>query len=261
MNKQEITGKITCLVIDDDSTAHEVLEQLMTHIKWMVCLPRCYSGIEAVERIANEKPDVIFLDIKMAGLSGLELLKVLPLPRPHVIMISGDASYAIDGYEYQVVDFLLKPFSLPPLMRAASKIKELSISRTPQPELENLDPVIRTVAVNSRVKSFSGPKYLWVWCEKKYIRIAFEKIYAVEGAKDYVKIHYDESFLMTYGSLGLYQPKLPKQWFVKINRSFLVNKTFVHQIANRTVILSNKKEYTIPLSMDLDQIVNELTNL
>ena len=260
MNTREKAAKFTCLVIDDDSTAHDVLEALINQINWMVYLDRCYSGIEALERIAREKPDVIFLDINMAGLSGLELLKVLPYPRPHVIMISGDSSYAIDGYEYQVVDFLLKPFSLPPLIRAASKIKELSVPRILQPETEKLDPAIREVAVNSRVKSFCTARDLWVWCEKKHIRVAFDKIYAVEGAKDYAKIHYGESFLMTYGSLGIFQELLPSQWFVKINRSFLINKAFVTQIANRTVILSNKKQYTIPHGMDLNQILDELTD-
>jgi DNA-binding LytR/AlgR family response regulator len=238
-------AKMKCVIIDDEQPAHRALIQLITEISWLELAASCYSVVEAVDVIKKLAPDIIFLDVQMPGISGLELIPLLPSPRPHIIITSGFKEYALDGFDLAVTDYLLKPITSGRFLQAVYK------TRSEQSQIITLVPSLNP----------DEQGYTWVKTGSKMHQILLNDIIAVEGMGDYVKIHCKDKMIVKYGSIRSFLGELPPDQFIRIHRSYIVNRYAVKSIDGNVVKMVNDKEYRISSRGSRESIIKQLTQL
>ncbi|WP_299367262.1 LytTR family DNA-binding domain-containing protein [Winogradskyella sp.] len=197
---------IRCIAIDDEPLALEVIKSHMDQIPDLELVASLNNPINAVEILNSNPIDLIFLDIEMPILSGIEFIKTLKSP-PKVILTTAYRNYAIESYELDVVDYLLKPISFKRFFKAITKYKSLSAVR---------DPLIQNKTTEDSLD------HLYVNSNKKHIKISFSEILYIESIKDYIRIILENSNVVTKETISNFETKLPKQ-FVRVHRSYIVN--------------------------------------
>tara|TARA_B100000795_G_scaffold98713_1_gene72495 strand:- start:4582 stop:5253 length:672 start_codon:yes stop_codon:yes gene_type:complete len=207
---------IQCLIIDDEPSSQNVLKLFIHKIDYLDLLHVCNNALEALEYLKNHSVDLLFLDINMPQLSGVSFYKSLKNP-PKVIFTTAYSDYALEGFEVEATDYLLKPFSFERFVKAVSKIKDLNDAK--------VDSII--------IKS-----------DKKLHQIKIDEIYFIEGLGDYIKIHLKNNFLITYKSLKKMKNSLPKSIFIQVHKSFIINKNKLDYIEGNLAIVNANK---IPL--------------
>ncbi|MCE7069048.1 LytTR family DNA-binding domain-containing protein [Dyadobacter sp. CY327] len=245
------TRKIKCLIIDDEEPAHEVLKFLIAKVPWLAFEGSCYNGIEAIEVVPARKPDIIFLDVNMPELSGLDLLNIIQSPELHVIMTTAYPEYAVDGFTFDVTAFLLKPIGFDRFLKAVTKVRKLITGgQIPEPTsaLSEMKP-----------ESPANDEYVWIRADRKMYCVWFKDIFLIEGLKDYVKVHYTGGVLVTLMSMSAMMEKLPFPPFVRTHRSYIVNRNAIRMIEGNTITLQNGKEVAIAVSSTRDEIFRQLT--
>lgn len=209
---------IRCLIIDDEPSSQNVLKSFIHKIDYLDLLHICNNALEALEYLKNNAVDVLFLDINMPQLSGISFYKSLKNP-PKVIFTTAYSAYALEGFEVEATDYLLKPFSFERFVKAVSKIKDLKDAK--------LDYII--------IKS-----------DKKLHQIKIDDLYFIEGLGDYIKIHLKNKFLITNKSLKEMHNSLPKPIFIQVHKSFIINKNKLDYIEGNLAIINANK---IPLGL------------
>ena len=197
---------IRCIIIDDEPLAIQVLE---THLKALpdIIISGTYNNpLEAFSILNTTEVDLIFLDIEMPLLNGLDFIKNSNT-KAKIIFTTAHRDYAPESYELEVTDYLLKPISFPRLFKAINRIKGVS-----DHPVEQETP-----------KSHSlGNDHLYVNANKKYIKVRFDAILYIESIKDYVRIHTDTDKIVTKETISNFEQKLPRE-FLRVHRSYLVN--------------------------------------
>lgn len=196
---------MTCLAIDDEPLALDLLEDNIHKISYLKLMKKCSSALEANEFLQQQPVDLLLLDIQMPGLSGIQFIQGLSKIPPMVIFITAYEKYALDGYNLDVVDYLLKPVSFERFLKAVNKAQDKFNARSPTPP--------------------SSPDYLFVNSEYNLVRIDFNDIAYVEGLRDYVKIFLMSATrpVITRLSMKSMEEKLPSNNFVRVHKSFIVS--------------------------------------
>lgn len=219
-----MTTQIKCIIVDDEPLAIEVLEQHIAQMPEMTLLASYQNPLEAFELLKTQQTDVVFLDIHMPLMSGIDLLKSLP-HRPHVIFTTAHRDYAVESYELEVVDYLLKPVSFPRFFQAVNKYRNL----------------VRKSAIAMQAPSDElKDDHLYVNVNKRFVKIRFEEIRYVESVRDYVKIHRIGEPVITRDSMSEFEKRLPAR-FLRIHRSFIVNTDLVTAFTSRDVEIGQKE--------------------
>jgi DNA-binding LytR/AlgR family response regulator len=213
-----------CLIIDDEPLAIEVIATHMKQIPDLEVIATFQNPLKAFQFLQNESIDLIFLDIEMPLITGIDFVKNLENP-PKVIFTTAHRDYAVTSYELDVVDYLLKPISFSRLFKAINKYK--SLLKTSE-------------EVTSQNQEITANDHIYVNSNKKYIKIAFDDILYVESLKDYVRIHLSDQKVMTKDTIGNFLKKLPSQ-FLRIHRSFLINTTKVTAFTSMDVEIGTKE--------------------
>ncbi|SDE43943.1 two component transcriptional regulator, LytTR family [Dyadobacter soli] len=261
-----MTGKISCLIVDDEEPAHEVLKFLIAKLTWLTYAGSCYNALEALEMIPEVKPDIIFLDVNMPELSGLDLLNIVHAPDSHVIMTTAYPEYAVDGFTFDVTSFLLKPIGFDRFLKAVTKVRRL-LSDRPSHERGQSDanenaPVDRQhppVQLPEQ-RTDSGPEeYMWIRADRKMYCVWFKDILFVEGLKDYVKVYYSDGVLVTLASMAAMTTRLPSPTFVRTHRSYIVNRNMIKVIEGNMVTMLNGMKVSIAVSPTRDEVLRQLT--
>jgi DNA-binding LytR/AlgR family response regulator len=195
--------KINCLIADDEQLARTVMESYVTSLSSLHLVKVVNSAIDVYEVLKTEQIDLLFLDVEMPKLSGLELLRTLKNP-PAVILTTAHRNFAVEGYELNVIDYLLKPISFERFLKAISKFENL---KTPAP-----------VEASGIQLAF-----IYVRVDKKMVRVNLNEILFIEALKDYVKIYSVGKELITYQTLTYFEEKLSSDYFLRIHRSFIVS--------------------------------------
>jgi DNA-binding LytR/AlgR family response regulator len=258
--KDKTTLRLSCLLVDDEESAHTVLRELIEDVPWLSVEGSCYNAMQAVETTAQKKFDIIFLDVRMPGLNGLDLLELLQYPRPYIIMTTGFREYAYDGFEHEVTDFLLKPISARHFMKAVLKIRRLCdkfVEAPPITDTQNFE-VLSTSLEIGWIES--AQNQIWLRAAGKSIPVRLKDIYFVQALKDYVRVYYKQGTLVIYGNLGSMATKLPKAQFVRLNRSYIINRYAILEIEGNTVKMLNGFEILIPVKSSRVDIIKELTS-
>ena len=202
------------------------------------------NAITATHQVSALKPDIIFLDVNMPEMTGLEFLKSLVGERPYVVFITAHQQYAYEGFEQDAVDYLLKPVPFGRFMKAVHKVeKRLSFSPeafSPHPAADVPVPKAAAPVPASRPDGFFVVKE-----DKKLTKVAFSEIVYVEGMKDYIKIHVADRFIITHMTMTKIMEQLPADQFLRINRSFIIQITFIKQMEGNMIRMTNGDQLTI----------------
>jgi DNA-binding LytR/AlgR family response regulator len=197
---------MSCLVVDDERLVRELLEDNIRQIPYLQLAGSCKNALEAAEILQNTVIDLLFLDIRMPRLNGLQFLQSLQNP-PLVILVTAYEQYALEGFDLNVVDYLLKPFPFERFVKACNRAHDLF-------GLRNKDKQVIA----------ASPEEFFVHVEYTLVKIVISDIDYVEGLKDYIKIHLTSSSkpVLTRMSMKAIEEKLPAAGFVRAHKSFLV---------------------------------------
>jgi len=219
---------IKCIAIDDEKLVRDLLEDNIRQLPFLELIKTCKNAFEAYEVLQNEQIDLIFLDIQMPGLSGLQFLQSLQHP-PMVILVTAYEEYALEGFNQQVVDYLLKPFSFERFLKACNRANELFRLQNNQNEAIN---VIQDFFVN---------------VEYTLVKIVVADIEYIEGLKDYIKIHLStaDKPVLTRMTMKAMVEKLPSNTFVRTHKSFLAAVQKITALKRDFVCIGNKE---VPVS-------------
>lgn len=205
---------LKALIIDDEPLAHDVILHHLANHGDFKKVGQCYSATEALSWLANNQVDLIFLDINMPELNGIELLTILR-NRPQIIIVSAYQDYAIQGFEFNVTDYLLKPVCAERFSQALEKVRERAVTKS-------------TVAVNNSI-------VLKVDREKRKFKLS--DIALLEAYGNYVKLSYKDEVVLVSSSLKLLLELLPSNQFVQVHKSFVINNEHVSKVDANTVTL------------------------
>ncbi|THD66857.1 response regulator transcription factor [Robertkochia marina] len=210
--------KPRCLIVDDEPMAREVLKRYFEKLPVLNLVGECSNAIDAFVFLQSNKVDILFLDIRMPELLGTELLQSLKNP-PKVIFTTAYKEYALDGFELDAVDYLLKPIRFDRFLRAVNKAMPGSVN----PHLEISEPERK-----------SGIDSIYLRIDRRQVRIILEDILYIESAKDYVKIFTADQMFLTRQTITGLEELLNENEFVRIHRSFIVPvkkiKSFTHEL-------------------------------
>ena len=199
--------KIICLAVDDEPPALEVLKKYISSVNSLELAGTCADAIEAINFLQEQPVDLIFLDIKMPELQGTDFLKALKNP-PRVIFTTAYRKFAVEGFELDAVDYLLKPISFERFLKAVHKVIEL----------ESLNPVTTT---QDQAQATNG-NFIYFRSDRKMVKVALNDILYVESLKDYVKVVTRNKTITTKNAISTLEENLPKINFLRIHRSFIV---------------------------------------
>ncbi len=199
--------KVRCIIIDDEPLAIALIAAHISKIPNLEVVATSNNALDGFEALKSKQVDLIFLDIQMPLLTGIEFLKSLSNP-PKVIFTTAYREYAVDGYELDVVDYLLKPISFDRFFKAINKY------------FKTVESTYSTAVDTTENKQSSG--FIYVNVNKKHYKVLFSEILYAESLKDYVQIHTKEKTIITKDKISDFEQKLPKH-FIRIHRSYIVN--------------------------------------
>lgn len=228
-----------CIVVDDEPLVRELLEDNIGQVPFLQLVRSCKSALEALGTLQQEQIDVIFLDIQMPRLNGLQFLQSLDHP-PLVIIVSAYEKYAVEGFNLQVADYILKPFSFDRFLKACNRAAELFRMKNP--------------AISSEpVKNYD----FFVNVEYSHVRIVAAEIDYIESLKDYIKIYLSSNAkpVVTRMSLKTIEAKLPAGTFIRTHKSFLVAISKITTIKRDFVCIGTTE---IPVSETFRENINRV---
>ena len=212
------TKTIRCLVADDEPPAREILRRYIDDMPGLHLIKECSNAMQVLSFLQEEEIDIIFLDINMPQLKGNELLKILKNP-PKRILTTAYVEYALEGYELDVVDYLLKPIQFERFVKAVHKAVQLNGNSFNQPIVQN---------------DAKQELFVYFRADRKMVKVMLDSILYIESMKDYVKIVTSEGILITKQSMTSVEAMLPENDFIRTHRSFIVSlpkiKSFTHEL-------------------------------
>lgn len=220
---------IKCLIADDEVIAHQILEQYILRTEGLVLVGKSRNAMEAFAKVEQNRPDLIFLDIDMPLVNGITFLRSLTNP-PKVIFTTAHAEYALQGYDLNVADYLLKPFSYERFEQAVNKVKDLLQHTMPPQALAG------TASVD----------FLSVKEKEGWLRIPFATILYIEGSRDYVKVVTAQRTYLVYQRMKNLEEELPSTLFVRTHKSFIVNLSAIRVMRTAELVLTG--DQMVPVS-------------
>jgi DNA-binding LytR/AlgR family response regulator len=221
------------IIVDDEPLALDIMETLIERMPELKIIARCNNAFEANDALKNNEIDLMFLDIQMPQLTGIEFLRTLSKP-PMVIFTTAYPNYAIEGFELNAIDYLLKPISMDRFMKAVNKATE-------QYNLHHKDEAPASNS-NSIAVGIEGGEtdYIFVKSDKKLVRVRFADILYIEGLKDYVIIRTETGRVISLQTMKSLEDKLPLGQFVRIHRSYIVGMDKIVAIVGNMVEVMEK---------------------
>ena len=230
--------KLTCLIIDDEPVARKGLAEYVDEIAFLQLVAQCENPVKAATYLNEQSIDLIFLDIHMPKVSGIDFLKTLRNP-PLVIFTTAFTEYALEGYSLDVVDYLMKPITFDRFFKAAQKAHDVY-------QLKHLAAEHKESQVD----------YFFIKCDGRFEKVEFSAVKYIESLQNYVVIHTRDKKLITYITLSGLENQLPKEQFMKVHKSFIVSIAAIKSIDGNEVVIG---EARIPISRNLkEHVVNRI---
>ena len=218
---------LRAIIVDDEPLALDVLETFIDRIPDTVTLvKRCSNAKEAMDILGTEKVDLMFLDIQMPQMTGVDFLRSLQDP-PMVIFTTAYSEYAIEGFELNAVDYLLKPISFERFMKAVNRATEIN-------ELQNQSDIPDKDEIET------DKEFIFVKSDKKLVKVKYDDIIYIEGLKDYVIIRMDKGRVITLQTMKSLDAKLPSKIFKRIHRSYIVNMDRINAVMGNMIEVYEK---------------------
>ena len=217
--------KTRCLIVDDEPLARELIRGHILKLENCEVIAECDNAMKAMEALRNHNVDLMFLDIKMPQMTGIDFLKTLRRP-PKVIITTAFSQYALDGFELDVVDYLMKPITFERFFKSVNKYFQSGNSES--------------VEVDGG-KGTSEDAFIYVKENKKVIKIYMKEIHFIEGLNEYIRIHTDNRRVVVKSSLQGIESKLPQEQFIRVHKSYIVSIPRIRAFNATTIELENAK--------------------
>lgn len=213
-----MNAKLNCLIVDDEPLAQQVIETYIQKTPSLTLVAKCDNAMEAYEVLHNTSIDILFLDIQMPVITGVEFMRTLQNP-PAVIFTTAYPDFAMDGYDLNITDYLLKPVSFERFLKAVNKASEQ----------------IALLQQNNNENEQNLPEYFFVKEDSKLVKINFSDIDHIECMKDYAKIFTKQRMIVTHHTMKKFETVLPENLFVRIHRSYIVHIPAIQSIFGNVV--------------------------
>ena len=235
---------IKTIIVDDEPLALDILEAFIEKIPNVELVARCENAFEANDILNSESVDLMFLDIQMPQLSGVDFLKSLTNP-PVVIFTTAFSEYAVEAYELNVADYLLKPISMDRFMKSINKATEL-INQS-----------------GSKQSDDGDADYFYVKADKKLVKINFDDIIYIEGLKDYVIIKQEVGRTITLQTMKSLEQKLPVNHFRRVHRSYIVNTKKIKALdGNSLEVIEKGSVKILPIGKNYrDELLKQINEM
>ncbi|MDR2221482.1 MAG: LytTR family DNA-binding domain-containing protein [Flavobacteriaceae bacterium] len=221
MSIDKKTIQLKCLVIDDEPLARRAIVEYIHKVDFLIAKDSCSSALEAQELLSNETYDLLFLDINMPYLSGIDFLESISQP-PMVIFTTAYSEHALEGYRLQIVDYLLKPISFKRFYQGALKAKELYLLKNHSKEEMNISDCSMYIKYND-----------------SFVKIQWTDIMYIEAMQNYLKIHTTLKSYTIHQTMIAIEELLPKEYFFRIHKSYLINVNHICSISGNRVLINN----------------------
>lgn len=231
--------KFNCLIIEDEPLAAEVLQDYISQIPFLEYAGTCRDGIYAMQVLQKEKIDVLFLDIHLPKIKGLDFLRTLKNP-PQVIVTTAYREYAVDGFDLNVVDYLLKPIHFNRFLTAVNKLRIQNVTAGAALLSPPATPEQAHILIN---------------INKKKIRICLNDILYIESKKEYISIVTSDNSFITKCALSEMETQLPKEKFLRIHRSFIVGKEKITAFTSVSAEINGK---SLPIGRSYRDLVQQV---
>lgn len=221
---------IRCIVIDDEPLALQQMVSYIEKVPYLELVAKCQSALQAHEVIDNDKIDVIFCDINMPELNGLDFMKSLENP-PMVVFTTAYSEYAVDGFKLDAVDYLLKPFSFDDFKTATEKVKKRYDAAKASQEVSQVDE----------------DDAIFLKTEYKIVRINIKDIHYVEAMSEYLRIYLDgvSRPIIVLMSMKKMEERLPSSSFMRVHRSFIINLKKIKEVSKNRILLGEETDVPI----------------
>lgn len=217
-----MTKPISCLIVDDEAVARDIIAMHISKIDRLNIVAQCNNAIEAFNVISQRDIDLVFLDINMPDISGIAFAKSLN-KAVKVIFTTAYRDYAVEGFDLQAVDYIMKPISFERLLQAVNRYFEVS----------DITPLTNSPKALEQ-------DFIFVRADRQMCKIDFDNILYVESYSDYIKIHTQEKSIVTRETISSIEAKLPKSMFIRIHRSYIVAIHEIKAFTNEFVTVNNK---------------------
>jgi DNA-binding LytR/AlgR family response regulator len=230
--------KFNCIIVEDEPLAAEVLKEYVSQVPFLQLKGECTDAIYAMEILQREKIDLIFLDIHLPRLKGLDFIKTLKTP-PQVVITTAYQDYALQGYEFNVIDYLLKPIEFGRFLTAMNKLQ-----------------FERQLISSNIIQTSAERPYLFFYVNKKKIRIFLDEILYIESLKDYIRVTAKNKSILTKFPLWQIEELLAKNNFMRVHRSFIVSKDKIEAFSATDIEINGKQ---IPIGRSYkDEVIASL---
>jgi len=217
---------IRCIIVDDEPLAIDLLTKHVAQVPELTLVATASNPIDALSILKSEQVDLMFIDIQMPVLTGIELVKTLPDP-PAVVFTTAYREYAVESYDLNVLDYLMKPITFIRFIKSVNKYFDLN-------DKESVDIKIVKEPLNEQAKS------IYVNVNKRYVKVVFDTIRYIESVKDYIHIHTLSESVVTKEKISDFMSKLP-DGFIRVHRSFIVNRQMITAFTAQDVEIGEKK--------------------
>jgi DNA-binding LytR/AlgR family response regulator len=217
------------MIIDDEPIACKGMEEYIDEVDFLALVNICDNAIKAYGFLSSEKVDLIFLDIEMPKLSGIEFLQSLK-NAPAVVFTTAYPDYALQGYELDVIDYLVKPVSFPRFLKAANKAKDFLTGR------------------NVGQENVVDKDHFFLKVNNRFEKIFYEEVLYVEALQNYVAVHLPDKKMVSYITISHVEKQLPEQLFMRVHKSYIVSLPKIQSIEGNTVTINQKQ---IPVSRNI----------
>jgi DNA-binding LytR/AlgR family response regulator len=228
---------LKCIIVEDEVLAQDVLKSHLGRLGSLELVGIYRNALEAEAALSNREVDIMFLDIRLPGMTGLQFLSGLK-ESPLVVLTTAYAEYALESYEFNVIDYLLKPISFERFSRAVGKI------------LDN-----RLFSAAAREADLFSDDHIFIRSNSKFFRVNFSEILYVQGSRDYLKIHTPDYSLITHQTMNDLEKSLPARQFIRVHKSYIVALRHIRSIYGNTIELGKT---TIPIGVSYKDTVMSL---
>ena len=229
------------IIIDDEPLAHEIIEEFCSMLPHVQLEKKCYNAMEAMQYLNENSVDFMFLDINMPKLKGLDFLKTLTKP-PKTIITTAYKEHALEGFELNVIDYILKPFSFDRLVKAVNKVSDIQATKT----------VIKEVSTSN-----DSPTRFFVKGDKKHHQIDLNDLLYIEAYGNYTKLFLKDDMIVSHEKISHYESILTDGNFLRVHKSFIVAIDKIKFIEGNRILINAHK---IPIGQTYKSSINNLYN-
>ncbi|MEO6230949.1 MAG: LytTR family DNA-binding domain-containing protein [Ferruginibacter sp.] len=223
--------KLKCLIVDDEPYAHTIIQSYIADLPFLLLEGNCYSAPEAFAFLNKQVVDIIFLDIQMPKMSGMSFLRALST-KPQIIITTAHQDFAIESYEHEVCDYLLKPFSFERFVKSINRAYKICQSQ---------NSVASISAGMNEEGSITAPQIMSIKADKRIYQVNFSEILIVESIGNYVKLHLRDKVLVTLETLKNIEQKLSPDLFIRVHKSFIVSINDIKYITGNLVTIADQE--------------------